>query len=383
MVSKILFLALLVCVFTMNADPTKYARTAKELFQKNKMTGLAMLGIGKIGWIEKPIPECGPLDALVRPLAVSPCTSDIHTVWSGAIGDRHDMILGHECVGQIIKVGSLVKNFKVGDKVVVPAITPDWGAEESQRGFPQHSGGMLGGWNHINEADANLALLPKEIDPEVGAMLSDMVTTGFHGSELADIKIGDTVCVIGIGPVGLMSVAGASLLGASRIFAVGSRPNCVEAAKKYGATDIINYKEGPIEEQILEKTNGKGVDRVVIAGGDVHTFKQAVKMLKPGGAIGNVNYLGEGEYIDIPRAEWGVGMGHKHIHGGLTPGGRIRMEKLANLVVYGKLDPSHLLTHRFKGFEKVEDALLLMKDKPKDLIKPVVRIHYDDEDSLK
>ena len=106
-------------------------------------------------------------------------------------------------------------------------------------------------------------------------------------------------------------------------------------------------------------------------------------MLKPGGAIGNVNYLGEGEYIDIPRAEWGVGMGHKHIHGGLTPGGRIRMEKLANLVVYGKLDPSLLLTHRFEGLEKVEDALLLMKDKPRDLIKPVVRIHYDDEDSLK
>ena len=85
MVNKTLFLALLVCIITMNADPTKYARTAKELFQKNKMTGLAMLGIGKIGWIEKPIPECGPLDALVRPLAVSPCTSDIHTVWSGAI----------------------------------------------------------------------------------------------------------------------------------------------------------------------------------------------------------------------------------------------------------------------------------------------------------
>ncbi len=72
MVNKILFLALLVCAIAMNADPTKYSRTAKDLFQKNKMTGLAMLGIGKIGWIEKPIPECGPLDALVRPLAVSP-----------------------------------------------------------------------------------------------------------------------------------------------------------------------------------------------------------------------------------------------------------------------------------------------------------------------
>ena len=155
------------------------------------------------------------------------------------------------------------------------------------------------------------------------------------------------------------------------------------SAKKYGATDIINYKEGPIEEQVLAKTNGKGVDRVVIAGGDVHTFKQAVKMLKPGGVIGNVNYLGEGEYIDIPRTEWGVGMGHKHIHAGLTPGGRIRMEKLASLIVYGKLDPSLLLTHKFEGFEKVEEALLLMKDKPRDLIKPIVRIHYDDEDSLK
>ena len=106
-------------------------------------------------------------------------------------------------------------------------------------------------------------------------------------------------------------------------------------------------------------------------------------MLKPGGVIGNVNYLGEGEYIDIPRTEWGVGMGHKHIHAGLTPGGRIRMEKLASLIVYGKLDPSLLLTHKFEGFEKVEEALLLMKDKPRDLIKPVVRIHYDDEDSLK
>ena len=191
MVNKILFLALLICAIAMNADPTKYSRTAKDLFQKNKMTGLAMLGIGKIGWIEKPIPECGPLDALVRPLAVSPCTSDIHTVWSGAIGDRHDMILGHECIGQVIKIGSLVKNFKVGDKVIVPAITPDWGAEESQRGFPQHSGGMLGGWKfsnfkdgvfseaiHINEADANLALLPKEIDPEVGAMLSEYGNNG-------------------------------------------------------------------------------------------------------------------------------------------------------------------------------------------------------------
>jgi alcohol dehydrogenase (NADP+) len=209
-------------------------------------------------------------------------------------------------------------------------------------------------------------------------MLSDMVTTGTHGSELANIKLGDTVCVIGIGPVGLMSVAGCSLHGASRIFAVGSREKCCEVAMKYGATDIINYKNGPIEEQILKKTDGKGVDCVVIAGGDCDTFDSAIKILKPGGTIGNVNYLGEGDYVKIPRAEWGVGMSHKKIVGGLTPGGRLRMEKLASLLVYKKLDPSLLLTHRFEGLENVEKALMLMKDKPKELIKPVVTIKYPD-----
>ena len=89
------------------------------------MKGFAMLGLNKIGWIEKEKPQCGPLDALVQPVAVAPCTSDVHTVWEGALGDRHDMILGHEAVGKVVEVGSLVRCFKPGDKVIVPAITPD------------------------------------------------------------------------------------------------------------------------------------------------------------------------------------------------------------------------------------------------------------------
>ena len=350
-----------------------------------KMKGYAMLGIGKTGWIEKDVPACGPLDAIVRPIAVSPCTSDIHTVWEGAIGERTDMILGHEAVGEIVEVGSLVKDLKVGEKVIVPAITPDWGSLEAQAGYSMHSGGMLSGWKfsnfkdgvfaeyfHVNEADANLARLPEGLDPAAAVMLSDMVPTGFHGAELADVQYGESVCVIGIGPVGLMAVAGAALKGAGRLFAVGSRPICVEAAKADGATDIINYREGDIVEQILEKTGGKGVDKVIIAGGDNDTFIQAVTMLKPGGRIGNVNYLGEGDFVRIPRAEWGCGMGHKTIAGGLMPGGRLRMERLAALLVNGRLDTSRLLTHRFQGFDHLEEALLLMKDKPKDLIKPVV-----------
>lgn len=349
------------------------------------MRGFAMLGIGKTGWIEKQAPECGPLDAICKPLAIAPCTSDVHTVWAGALGDRHDMILGHEAIGEVVEVGALVKDFKPGDKVIIPAITPDWNSLEAQGGYSMHSGGMLSGWKfsnfkdgvfgelfHVNDADGNLALLPSGMDLASASMLCDMVPTGFHGVELADVQFGDTVVVIGIGPVGLMAVAGASLRGASRIYAVGSRPNCIQIAKEYGATEIVNYREGDIVEQIMEKTHGKGVDRIVIAGGDVDTFDQAIRMLKPGGRIGNVNYLGEGDYIKIPRVEWGCGMGHKTIAGGLMPGGRLRMEKLASLIETGKLDTSKLITHTFHGFDKVDEALMLMKDKPKDLIKPVV-----------
>lgn len=351
------------------------------------MKGFAMMGIGHTGWVEKDRPTCGPMDAICRPIALAPCTSDVHTVWAGALGDRHEMILGHEAVGEVVEVGSLVKDFKPGDKVLVPAITPDWNSLEAQGGYPMHSGGMLAGWKfsnfkdgvfaeffHVNDADGNLALLPEGMDLASACMLADMVPTGFHGVELADIKFGDKIVVVGIGPVGLMSVAGAAIRGASEIYAVGSCPNCVALAKEFGATEVIDYHNGDIADQILKKTGG--VDRVVIAGGTVDTFEQAIRMLKPGGKIGNVNYLGEGDYIKIPRAEWGCGMGHKAIVGGLMPGGRLRMEKLSSLVTTGRIHPGKLVTHRFEGLENVEKALMLMKDKPRDLIKPLITIKW-------
>ena len=230
------------------------------------MKGFAMLEIGKVGWVEKPKPVCGPMDAVCRPLAAAVCTSDVHTVWEGAVGERHDMILGHECCAEVVSVGELVRDFKPGDRVLVPAITPDWSSLEAQAGFAMHSGGMLAGWKfsnikngvfseffHVNDADGNLAHLPEGMDITEACMLSDMVPTGFHGAELADVQFGDTVLVVGIGPVGLMAVAGAALRGAARILAVGTRPVCVEAARKYGATDFISYKNGPIDEQVLAK----------------------------------------------------------------------------------------------------------------------------------
>ncbi len=347
-----------------------------------------MLKIGEIGWIEKDRPKCSPSDAIIRPIALAPCTSDIHTVWEGAIGERYNMILGHEAIGVVDEVGGEVKDFKPGDSVIVPAITPDWGSEAAQRGFASQSGGPLGGWKfsnskdgvfseyfHVNQADYNLAILPDGMSLESAIMLPDMLSTGFMGAEIAAIEFGATVAVLGIGPVGLCALAGAKLRGAGRIFAVGSRPNSIKVAREYGATDIINYKDGTAE-QILELTDGKGVDSVIIAGGDPDILIDAVKIAKPGSVISNLNYFGSGlgaeDTLPISRVDWGFGMAYKTITGSLCPGGRVRMERLADLVTYGSLDPSLMATHVFNGFDKLEEALLLMKDKPRNLIKPVV-----------
>lgn len=346
-----------------------------------------MLRIGEIGWIEKDKPEIGSRDALVKPLALAPCTSDIHTVWEGAIGDRHNLILGHEALGVVDEVGSEVKDFKPGDRVIVPAITPDWDDEAAQRGFSSQTTGPLGGWKfsnfkdgvfgeyfHVNLADANLAHLPEGMSLEAAVMIPDMLSTGFMGAENSNIPMGGTVAVLGIGPVGLSAIAGAKLQGAGKIFAVGTRPKAIEVAKEYGATDIISYKEGPTDEQILEATSGKGVDSVIIAGGGSDIILDAVRTAKAGSIVSNINYFGSGETLPICREGWGFGMADKDFATGLCPGGRVRMERLADIVSYGRMDPGLMATHVFHGFDKIEEALLLMKEKPRDLIKPVVII---------
>ena len=355
------------------------------------MKGFAMLGPSQVGWIEVERPVCGDYDAVCRPLAATACTSDVHTVYENGLGPRTNLVLGHEAVGEVVEVGKFVKDFKVGDKILVAAITPDWNSAAAQEGYSMHSGQPLGGFKfantkpgsfaeffHVNDADGNMAHLPKGMDVGEGCMLADMVPTGFHGAELAEVTFGDTVCVVGIGPVGLMAVRGCYLHGASRIIGVGTRPDCVALAKKYGATDIISYKDGPIDQQVLELTNGKGVDKVVLAGGGNDILTIGVNMVKCGGIVANLIYFGGdiGEQLPIPRVGWGLGMAHKTIRGGLMPGGRRRLEKLASLITYGRLDVAPLITHKYEGFEKVADTLAIMKDKPKDLIKAVAYINW-------
>jgi len=353
------------------------------------MRGFGVIEKGKVGWIEKPDYICGPTDVICRPLALAPCSSDVHSAMEMEGPHLKNRILGHEAIGEIIEVGSSVKDFKIGDAVVIPCTTPTWTHPDIQDGTHQDAGGLFTGINFssyedgtfaeqikVRSADMNLAHLPKSVSLEQAIMAVDMMTTGFYGPELAEVKFGDTVVVFGIGPVGLMSVVGSRLRGASRIIATGTRPNCVNLAKEYGATDIISYKNGPIDKQVMDLTNNKGVVKVIIAGGDVDTFAEAVRSIKAGGIISNVNYLGSGDNIKIPREDWVVGMGHVRITGGLMPAGRMRTERLLNLMVNGRVDVSGMLTHKFEGLDKVEEAVQLMKDKPRDLIKPVVTISY-------
>ncbi len=337
----------------------------------------------KTGWVTKDIPELGPFDALLSPVAVCPCTSDV--AGARVRGVQAGRILGHEAVGKIEAVGSMVKEFKVGDVVAVPAVTPQWFCPDVEEVRHQHLTKPLGGrflssqWDgvfgeyfKVPDVDLNVALVPKDITLASAALIGDMVTTGFHGPELADIKFGDTVVVIGIGPVGLMSVAGAAIKGAGRIIAVGNRPHTRELAMEYGASETISYKDGPIYDQVMELTGGKCVDSVILAGGNTTNLAEAYRMTKCGGTIANI--AGQNKDFVLKASESLSFVAHKNLTGGLCPGGRRRLERLIELIRYKRLDPDKLISHTFNGFDKIEDAFNLMADNPADVVKPIVYI---------
>jgi isopropanol dehydrogenase (NADP+) len=351
--------------------------------QAKTMRAFVMLGIGQTGFMEKPLPTPGPTDAIVKTTHALICTSDSHTV-RGAIGPREGLTLGHEAVGTVYKVGSEIKRFKPGDRVVVNAITPDWGSEEAQNGYPSQSGGALGGWKfanikdgvfaeyfHVNEADANLALIPSGVTPEQAVYCSDMMSTGFVAAEHGDVPIGGTVAIFAQGPVGLMATVGARLRGAAFIIAVETDPKRAKLALEYGAHLVVDFrKEDPVK-RILAETGGVGVDTAIEALGSQLSFEQCVKVTKPGGTISNVGYHGEGEYVMIPRAEWGVGMADKTIRTGLCPGGSLRLQRLLRLLEQGIVDPTKLTTHTFK-FDDMPKAFEIMDKKLDGVLKPLI-----------
>ena len=344
---------------------------------------------GKMVWknVDRPV-LVQPYGVVLSPVAVSVCSSDIHTVFGGGIPKQKNHILGHECIARVEEVGSGVRDFKIGDIVAVPSITPDWRNYEIQNGNDRHAGEHFSGHQlgrtapgvfaerfALPDADTTLAHIPENVSLEQALMCVDVMTTGFTGVEYADIGFGDTVVVMGIGPIGLMAVAGAHLSGAANIIAVGSRKICVDLAIHYGASEVLNYKNCNITETVLERTNNVGCDSVIIAGGNDDVFTQAVDMVRYGtGVISNINYYGGTGFLKFPKFSGGRGMAGKTIHTELAKGGRLRLEHMLKMVSYSRVDPSLLITHKFSGLSGIEKAMNLMKTQKDDVIKTMITI---------
>lgn len=345
---------------------------------------------GVVGFCEVPEPVLTSRGAILTPVLITPCSSDVHTVFGGGSPKAPDLVLGHESVGRIVAVGPEVRDFEVGELVAVPAITPDWRDVDIQNGNYNHAGAHFSGHQLgrsvpgvfaekylIADADTTLAKIPESVSLEQALMCIDVVTTGFTGAEAADIKMGDTVVVMGIGPVGLMAVAGAGLLGAARIIAVGSRPQRMELARHYGATDLLSYKDTDVVQAVLDMTGQRGADSVIIAGGGDEVFTQAFDMVCYGiGTVSNINYFGGTGVLGYPKFSGGRGMAGKTLHTSLAKGGRARIERILRMVSYGRVDPSALVTHRLEGFDSIEKALFMMKEQPMDLLKVVVATNF-------
>jgi isopropanol dehydrogenase (NADP+) len=272
----------------------------------------------------------------------------------------------------------------VGDRVAVNAITPDFQCPNCQRGYPSQCQQMLGGWRfanikdgvfaeyfHVNDAQANLAPIPDSIRDEVAVYTCDMMSTGFAGAEHADIPIGGTVAVFAQGPVGLMATVGARLLGAGQVIAVENVPGRKELARHFGADEVVDFSEVDAVEEIRAMTGG-GVDSAIEALGKQESFEACVRVTRPGGTISNIGYHGDGEYVRIPRLDWGVGMGDKTIRTALCPGGKERMGRLLRLLEQGRVDPTPMTTHTF-DFDQLGKAFDMMKSKADGIIKPLIR----------
>ncbi len=347
------------------------------------MKAFVMQGIGKVAFMDKPIPEPGPNDAIVKTTRALVCTSDVHTL-KGALGDRENLTLGHEAVGVVAKLGSEVRGFREGDRVAVNAITPCFQCDNCQRGYSSQCGQMLGGWKfanvkngsfaeyfHVNDANANLTHIPDGLSDDLAVYATDMMSTGFMGAEHANIPIGGTVAVFAQGPVGLMATVGARLLGAGLVIAVESIPKRQELSRAFGADVVVDHTKHDSVAAILERTGGEGVDSAIECLGAQATFEGCVKATRPGGTISVAGYFGHGDSVNIPRIEWGVGMGDKTIRTGLCPGGNVRMKRLLRLLENDRVDPTPLTTHRMP-FDEVDRGLRMMETKEDGILKPLI-----------
>lgn len=292
--------------------------------------------------------------ALVRVTRASICGSDLHP-YHGILPIPPGVVIGHECVGIVEDVGREVKRFKKGDRVIVPGVIGCGDCDSCRRGYvvgcttlfnkvygfaPDLPGGQAEAI-HVPNADANLFHSPSDLDDEHVLFLTDILPTGYYAAENAAIRPGQTVAVVGCGPVGLFAIMSAQLFGPARVLAIDKVPHRLEAAKKLGATPI---DAGNVDARtaVLEATNGLGADAVIEAVGAAETVQSALDLVRTGGIVSVVGAIFQ---PDFPFPMGTAFLKDLTFKIGLVNVPRF-VPLLLPLIHSGRLDPSMLISHR-------------------------------------
>ena len=325
------------------------------------MKALVYHGSGKKSWEEKPKPIIKEAtDAVVKILKTTICGTDLHIMKGDVPTVIDGRIIGHEGVGIIDEVGTAVTNFKKGDHVLISCITSCGKCEFCKKAMYSHC--VVGGWilgNTIDGtqaeyvlipfADNSLYPIPSGADEEALVMLSDILPTGFECGVLSgQVKPGDTIAIIGAGPIGLAALLTAQFYTPANIIMIDQDDNRLAVAKTFGATQIINSSNENAVEKVMSLTNNKGVDVAIEAVGVPPTFELCQEIIAAGGHIANIGVHGKSVPLHLETL-WSrnISITTRLVDTVSTP-------MLFKTVQAGKLEPKKLITHHFKLDEIVK-----------------------------
>jgi alcohol dehydrogenase len=319
------------------------------------MKALTYHGPGKRSWEEKPRPTLQkPTDAVVRIERTTICGTDLHILKGDVPAVTDGRILGHEGVGVVEEVGSGVSNFKKGDRVIISCITSCGKCDACKKGMYSHcaDGGWILGhlidgtqaeYVRIPHADNSLHHVPKGADEDALVMLSDILPTGFEVGVLnGKVKPGDTVAIVGGGPIGLAALLTAQFYSPAELIMIDLDDNRLAVAKKLGATQCVNSGDGKGVEKVMALTSGKGVDVAIEAVGIPATFDVCQDIVAAGGHLANIGVHGKPVSLKLEKL-W---IQNVTITTGLVDTNTTPM--LLKTVVAGRLQPKQLITHEFK-----------------------------------
>ena len=318
------------------------------------MKALVYHGPGKKQLDEVPKPVVREAtDAIVRITKTTICGTDLHILKGDVPTVAVGRILGHEGIGLIDEAGPGVSRFRKGDRVLISCITACGKCEYCRRGMPSHceqGGWILGNtidgtqaeYVRIPYADTSLYPVPESADEDAMVMLSDILPTGYECGVLnAAVKPGDTVAIVGAGPVGLSALLTTQFYAPASLIVIDLDDNRLEVAKQFGATTVINSTDGKAAEKVMALTSGKGVDVAIEAVGVAATFGICQEIVGPGGHIANIGVHGTSVTLHLEKL-WSqnVTITTRLVDAVTTP-------LLMKTVMSGRLKPKQLVTHHF------------------------------------